>query len=267
VLFAFDAFISVLHDDTPSVRADELNLRFPSPEFMFMATSEVEWVEAQQTRGNDAAASFPVSLTLSSLICNVEHPVPLPDTLMGRFVLLHGDSTTSHPYLCQSNEISGILQHAWRTKRVLLDIAPAMSDPALKSYMKAKESAIHNSLRKWRVGWPDSLLDFEPFSECPSLYQDRADACWYLAGIVILPHVVIAPLSTPITEHAGVLSIQQTLEHLMVLSDQDMLHSVGQDFEATYRLVTGHDPANLKNGALGTLIYREPDTAMAGFDE
>lgn len=87
IIFSFDAFISVLHDETPNVRADELNLGFPTPEDMFMAASEADWRKISlQMRGK--TATFSVALTFSSLFCNAE--VPLPDTLMGRFVLLNG---------------------------------------------------------------------------------------------------------------------------------------------------------------------------------
>lgn len=88
IVYAFDAFISVLHDETPNVRIDELNLHFPSPEHMFMATTEAEWREASCLHAQSAATPFSVSLTLSSLFCN--EAVPLPATLMGRFVLLNG---------------------------------------------------------------------------------------------------------------------------------------------------------------------------------
>lgn len=70
------------------MRVDELNIRFPSPEDMFMAASEADWKRASQLRAQRATGIFSVSLTLSSLFCNAE--VPLPDTLMGRFVLLNG---------------------------------------------------------------------------------------------------------------------------------------------------------------------------------
>lgn len=173
----------------------------------------------------------------------------LPDTLMGRFVLLNG-----------------ILQHAWRTKRVLRENASVLSDPALQSYLRGKENAIHNSLRKWREGWPESRLDFEPLSESPSLYQDR-EACWYLAGIPILPHVTMGPPKTATSDAAGVMTVQQTFERLMLLSDQGLLHTVGQDFNATYRLVTEHFSSETSNSTLGALVYREADTTRAGFEE
>lgn len=88
IVYAFDAFISVLHDEKPNMRIDELNLRFPHPEEIFMAASEGEWRDASLSGTQNAAGTFSVSLTLSSLFCDVA--VPLPDTLMGRFVLLNG---------------------------------------------------------------------------------------------------------------------------------------------------------------------------------
>lgn len=92
VLFAFDAFISVVHDESPNVRADELNLHFPSPEFLFAATSEAEWKNLQQLHGQDSSTALTVSFFLSSLLHDAELATPLPNTLMGRFVLLHGNN-------------------------------------------------------------------------------------------------------------------------------------------------------------------------------
>ncbi|PIA80071.1 hypothetical protein CB0940_12215 [Cercospora beticola] len=250
VLFAFDAFISVLHDQTPNVRDDELNMRFPSPEHVFMAASESEWRDANKLHPQHAATTYSVSLTLSSLFTHADMSLPLPDTLMGRFVLIHG-----------------ILQYAWRTKRVLQENPRAISDAALQPYLQSRTSAICNSLRKWRAGWPEELLDFEPFSESPSLYQDRAEACWYLAGIVTLPHVNIRLPETSATDFSGALSVQQIFQCLILLSDSSLLHNVGQDFEATYHLVTERLSAGTNDGALGALIYREPDTTRAGFEE
>lgn len=91
MLFAFDAFISILHDEVPNIRTDELNLRFPSPEFMFMAASEAEWKDLAQLHDNDGTTPYSVAWTLSSILYDVNHEAPLPNTLMGRFVLLHGN--------------------------------------------------------------------------------------------------------------------------------------------------------------------------------
>jgi hypothetical protein len=89
VIFAFDAFISVLHDEPPHVLADELGMKFPGPEFLFTAPSEAEWAQ-----GRDhmlvPVSSCTVALTLAALLCDAADTVQLPCTLMGRFVLLHG---------------------------------------------------------------------------------------------------------------------------------------------------------------------------------
>lgn len=91
VAFTVDAFISVLHDETPNIRTDELNLRFPSPEYMFIAASEAKWKNVEQLHNPEMTAPWSVALTLSNLFCNFEGSVPLPNTLMGRFILLHGN--------------------------------------------------------------------------------------------------------------------------------------------------------------------------------
>src|ERR1700710_1435435 len=105
----------------------------------------------------------------------------------------------------------GILQHAWRTKRIMQENALAMPEAAFQSYSHNKRSTIHHALRQWRVGWPDTLVDFEPLPEHPSLYQDRAAAYWYLAGIVMLPHVAMSSPKTAATTGPGRLSVQETL--------------------------------------------------------
>lgn len=152
-------------------------------------------------------------------------------------------------------------------KRVLLENGFTMSENAHGSYLKNKAGAIHDSLHKWRMGWPKDLLDFELFPDSPSLYQDRAEAYWYLAGVVILPQVIIASPKSSTEGMVGALSIQQILERLICLSDQGKLHSVEQSFDVIYRLVVGQDLTSIENGALGTLIYREADTTTAGFEE
>ncbi|KAH9216155.1 hypothetical protein DL95DRAFT_498453 [Leptodontidium sp. 2 PMI_412] len=256
VVFAFDAFISVLHDETPNIRTDELNLRFPSPEYMFMAASEAKWKNVEQLHNQEMTAPWSVALTLSNLFCNFEGSIPLPNTLMGRFILLHG-----------------ILQHAWRTKRVLLENADAMTIPEVEPYLRTKEIAVYSSLRKWRDGWPQTLLDFEPLPGSPALYQDqdRAEVCWYLAGVIMIPHVVLASPklsmsgSGSATPARGVLSVQQILERLKTLSDQNRLLLFGFDFEATYKLVMEENTSGTGNGALGPLVYGESDIPMAGF--
>jgi hypothetical protein len=80
----------VLHDEPPNVRTDELNVNFPSPEYMFMATSEADFKTASNLHMDIPMASCTVSLTLSSLFSDVDQPELLPNTLMGRFVLLTG---------------------------------------------------------------------------------------------------------------------------------------------------------------------------------
>jgi hypothetical protein len=97
-----------------------------------------------------------------------------------------------------SNKNLGILQHAWRTKRVFLQDPESLSNPSLQFYLASKASTIRSALLKWRRGWPENLLDYELFPVQPTLYQDRAEACWYLAGILTLQHVAIAiPPKTP----------------------------------------------------------------------
>ena len=140
-----------------------------------------------------------------------------------------------------------------------------MLDPALGPYLRAEERIIHNSLRRWREGWPETLLDFKPFPESLSLYQDRAEAYWYLAGIIILPSVTLMLPSKP-TRSLGALSIQHLLERLMVLSDQSCLQALGDDFNATYGLCRDN-ALDLGTSALGGLIYREVDATRAEFDE
>lgn len=258
VVFALDAFISVLHDETPNIRTDELNMRFPSPEYMFIAASEGKWKYLEQLYNQDMTAPWSVAITLSNLSCNFEGSVPLPNTLMGRFILLHG-----------------ILQHAWRTKRVLLQNADIMTNPELGPYLRAKAIPVYSSLRKWRDGWPQNLLDFEPLPGKPALYQDqeRAEVCWYLAGVIMIPHVVLASPKLSISGSGtansarDVLSVQQILERLVTLSDQNRLPLFGFDFKATYKLIMEEKSSGTGNDALGPLVYRESDIPMAGFPD
>lgn len=159
----------------------------------------------------------------------------------------------------------GILQHAWRTKRVLLGEAQESTDPNMDSYLEAKQAAVHNSLRRWREGWPETLSDYEHFQSAPALYQDRAEACWYLAGIIILPRIPISSPKVPASAVGDALTIQESLERLSILSDQIQLHATGHDFKSTYALVVNQQYA--RTGALASLMYREPDKAMAGFND
>lgn len=132
-----------------------------------------------------------------------------------------------------------------------------MPDSGLQYYAKTKESTIHHALQQWRTGWPNNLLDFEPLPERPSLYQDRAAAYWYLAGIIMLPYVVMSSPKTTAVDEQTSLSVQDALEHLMLLSDQGLLCDLDQDFDATYHLLMGHLYGGRSDRALGTLIYRE----------
>lgn len=77
----------------------------------------------------------------------------------------------------------------------------------------------------------------------------------------------MGPPKTATSDAAGVMTVQQTFERLMLLSDQGLLHTVGQDFNATYRLVTEHFSSETSNSTLGALVYREADTTRAGFEE
>lgn len=158
------------------------------------------------------------------------------------------------------------MQHAWRTKRVLLENAAVSQDGTLLLYHEAKQTAILHALQRWREGWPGSLLDFEPTPDNPTLYQDRAEVCWFLAGIIMLPNVTI---SLPrAAQYTRALSVQQILEKILAFSDQNQLHYSGQDFGAVYQLITrDYLTHGGGNDALGTLFYREPDTTRAGFEE
>lgn len=156
--------------------------------------------------------------------------------------------------------IPGILQHAWRTKRVLQQNASIMTGTAVQHYSSSKERTIHQALRQWREGWPDQLLDFEALPERPSLYQDRAEAYWQLAGIIMLPYVTLSSPKDPALATVGNLSVKEMLERLMLLSDQNLLPDVGQDFNDTYRLLTSHIAHAGDNRTFGALIYREAET-------
>jgi len=267
VLYAFDAFISVVHDETPNVRTDELSLRFPEPESVFMASSADAWRAAHAEYSCNSVAPYSVSVTLASLFCNVVSPIPLPRTLMGRFVILHGKYTILRvPLRHSANRSQGILQHAWRSKRMLLENASPTQDSSLIPYYESKQAAINNSLRKWKTGWPESLLDFEPFPEHPSLYQDRAEVCWYLAGVIMVPRANIATRGWA-QSPSDSLSIQRILERILILSDRNQLHYGDQGFETVYDMIIQEDPARAGNDALGTLFYREQDTTKARFED
>lgn len=149
-----------------------------------------------------------------------------------------------------------------------------MTIPELEPYLRTKTIAVYSSLRKWRDGWPQTLLDFEPLPGSPALYQDhRAEVCWYLAGVIMIPHVVLASPklsmsgSGSATPARGVLSVHQILERLITLSDQNRLLLFGVDFEATYKLVMEENTSGTGNSALGPLVYRESDIPMAGFTD
>ena len=90
ILFAFDNLISVLHDQVPNIAKDELNITWPSPEYLFMAATEVEWQGKKQLLA-ETRSPWPVSVTVATLLCSPSssQSTQLPDTLMGRFVLLH----------------------------------------------------------------------------------------------------------------------------------------------------------------------------------
>lgn len=86
----------------------------------------------------------------------------------------------------------------------------------------------------------------------------------------MLPHVMMSTPKTSVSGTAGTtrtLSVQQTLERLMLLSDQTLLPGVEQDFDTTYRLVTGHHSSRTSDRGLGALIYREADTTTGGSEE
>jgi hypothetical protein len=72
------------------VLADELSMKFPGPEFLFTASSEAEWMQAR-CQTYDVSSNYTVSLTLAALLCDATDTLQLPSTLMGRFVLLHGE--------------------------------------------------------------------------------------------------------------------------------------------------------------------------------
>jgi len=154
----------------------------------------------------------------------------------------------------------------------LLENPESLATTPLQPYLVSKASTIHSALLKWRHGWPEDLLDFEPFPLQPSLYQDRAEACWYLAGILTLPHVLIdtprisSSSNTPPHHHQS-LSIHDMLTRLMILSDQRKLDTQPPDFDAKYQIILGLGAACQTSSPLGGLIYREPDSIRAGFED
>jgi hypothetical protein len=162
----------------------------------------------------------------------------------------------------------GIIQHAWRTKRVFLEDPKSLATTSLQPYLASKASTIHTALLKWRHGWPEDLLDYEPFPTQPSLYQDRAEACWYLAGILTLPHVVIdTPQISSANTHHQWLSIHDMLTRLMILSDQRKLDTQPPDFDAKYQIILELGAVCQTTSPLSGLIYREPDSIRAGFED
>jgi len=244
-------------------------MRFPDPEFLFTASSEAEWVQGRRQMLTPVS-SCTVSLTLAALLCNAADSVQLPFTLMGRFVLLHGKSHPNSIVITTSSlttSLKGILQHAWRTKRVFLENRESLSDTSFRPYLASKASTIHSALVKWRHGWHEDLLDFELFPVQPSLYQDRAEACWYLAGILALPHVIIATPKVSMSNTDQCLSVHDMLARLMTLSDQRRLDSHAPDFAAIYRIISEISAESHKNVPLGGLIYRERDSTRAGFED
>jgi hypothetical protein len=249
------------------VLADELTLQYPEPEFMFMAASEAEWKQARSMYPIGLSGTYTFAVTLSSLFSSTDQPIPLPQTLMGRFVVLHGKHLLGmHLSGSFANPLTGILQHAWRLKRALIHNELVSVDPFLASFQQAKSHAVHQSLRRWHEGWPESLIDFEPIPECSSLYQDRAQTCWYLAGIIILPYANLSsPKTGPHTDQH--LTAQQMLERIVLLTDQNKLQGSELDFETIYRVVAKDDLAQNGADALGTLMYRESDSTRAEFPD
>jgi hypothetical protein len=57
------------------------------------------------------------------------------------------------------------------------------------------------------------------------------------------------------------------LTRLMILSDQRKLDSQPPDFEAKYQIVLGLGTDCYESSPLGGLIYREPDSTRAGFED
>lgn len=90
VLFVLDNFISIIDDHPPHVSCNEMNINWPDPEGLFIAANEAEWFEKRQST-TKVSRPLPVSVTISMLLCNPTscRNSPLPNTLMGRFALLH----------------------------------------------------------------------------------------------------------------------------------------------------------------------------------
>lgn len=65
-------------------------IRHPDPEYMFSAATQDEWEKLRETSTTGISTTCSIALTLSSLFCNTPQIAPLPNTLMGRFVILHG---------------------------------------------------------------------------------------------------------------------------------------------------------------------------------
>ena len=134
-------------------------------------------------------------------------------------------------------------------------------------YLARRASAFQTALLRWRTGWPEDLLDYEPFHASPSLYQGRAEAVWYLCGILSLPHVIIAPRQASTSNPTPWLSVHEIFERLLLLSDQRRLDTQPPDFEAKYQLVFEIRADCYKKAALGALVYQDLDPTRPGFED
>lgn len=155
---------------------------------------------------------------------------------------------------------------SWHIKRTLLANPPFGTQLAASTYLSHHAETILAALQRCREGWPASLTDYDPSQRSPSLYQDRADATWYLAGILTLPNIpIVAPRCPPVESADHNLSIGQLLERVMVLCDRHRLDRATHDFATVHRMVMELQESDLDSSPPSQLIYREPDSTTTGF--
>lgn len=151
---------------------------------------------------------------------------------------------------------------------MLLTSPRHLDQSAFEPYASRVQRSVTTALQLWQSGWPDGLLDYDGRDHAsPSLYHDRADACFFLAGILARPSTEIAIKSHRSTGISSLrrLSIAQVLARLMILCDRNQIHRSTSSFDAVYQQVLDMRDGNAGQSPLSQLLYREPDSTTTGF--
>lgn len=80
----------------PAISTYEMQLRLPHPEILYTAASEVEWKRLLASTAPDESPLFSVLMEL--LLSGLLDQSQMPRTLIGKFAVIHGTSSTSPPH-------------------------------------------------------------------------------------------------------------------------------------------------------------------------